>query len=352
MTARTGGTMLLGSLRSLAEQYDVALLDLDGVVYLAEQPVPGAAAALAAARERGMRLAFVTNNASRTPVEVAALLRRVGVPAEPSEVVTSAQAAAHYLADRLPAGSPVFVLGAAGLVEAVAERGLRPVFSADDRPAAVVQGFFPDITWRNLAEAAVAMRRGAIWLATNLDATVPSPRGPLPGNGALVAALQHAVGHPPVAATGKPDPSMHAESVERSGAKAPIVVGDRLDTDIEGATRVGCPSLLVLTGVTTAAMLLAASPEHRPDYLGRDLAALLQPHPEVTMGEAEVHCGTAYVRPDRDTLLLAGVTDELDGLRALAVAAWLAADAGRPASGFRGEDEKSNTALRNFELAG
>lgn len=353
MTARTRQSTLLGSRQSLAERYDVALLDLDGVVYLAEQPVPGAAEALAAARKRGMRLAFVTNNASRTPDQVAALLGRVGVPAEPAEVVTSAQAAAHYLADRLPAGSAVLVLGTTGLIDAVTERGLRPVFSADDQPAAVVQGFFPDITWRNLAEAALAIRHGAYWLATNLDATVPSPRGALPGNGALVAALQHAIGRPPAAATGKPDPAMHAESVERSGAQSPIVVGDRLDTDIEGATRVGCPSLLVLTGVTDAAMLLAAAPEHRPDYLGRDLSALLQPQPPVTReaGE-ELRCGSATVRPDGPELELAGVTDELDGLRALTVAAWRASDAGHPASRIRGADEKSNTALRNFELLG
>jgi len=268
-------------------------------------------------------------------------------------VVTSAQAAAHYLADRLPAGSAVLVLGTTGLIDAVTERGLRPVFSADDQPAAVVQGFFPDITWRNLAEAALAIRHGAYWLATNLDATVPSPRGALPGNGALVAALQHALGRPPAAATGKPDPAMHAESVERSEAQSPIVVGDRLDTDIEGATRVGCPSLLVLTGVTDAAMLLAAPPEHRPDYLGRDLAALLQPQPPVTAeAGAELRCGSATVRPDGRELVLAGVTDELDGLRALAVAAWRASDAGHSASRIRGDDEKSNTALRNFELSG
>ncbi|MFL6162685.1 MAG: HAD-IIA family hydrolase [Jatrophihabitantaceae bacterium] len=342
---------MMQSGQCLADRYDVALLDLDGVVYLAEEPVPGAASALAAARERGMRLAFVTNNASRTPDQVAALLGKVGVPADPAEVVTSAQAAAHYLADRLPAGSKVLVLGTVGLVDAVTERGLRPVFSADDRPAAVVQGFFPDVTWRNLAEAALAIGQGAFWLATNLDATVPSPRGPLPGNGALVAALRHATGVTP-AATGKPDPSMHTESVERSGAQAPIVVGDRLDTDIEGATRVGCPSLLVLTGVTSPAMLLAASPEHRPDYLGHDLAALLQPHPAVAVTEDAVRCGSATVRPTDGTLLLAGVTDELDGLRAMAVAAWRAIDAGRPVPAVTAQDRKSNTALRNFELSG
>ena len=200
---------------------------------------------------------------------------------------------------------------------------------------------------------ALAIRHGAFWLATNLDATVPSPRGSLPGNGALVAALRHALGRPPAAATGKPDPSMHAESVERSGAKAPIVVGDRLDTDIEGATRVGCPSLLVLTGVTTPSALLAAPPQHRPSYLGRDLAALLQPHPAVAVGDdGAVRCGTASVRTEGEELVLAGATDVLDGLRALAMASWLAADADRRIGGFRGQDEKSNKALQSFELSG
>lgn len=336
---------MISSNTPLTSQHDVALLDLDGVVYLGEEPIPGVPAALEQARAEGMRLAFVTNNASRTPVQVAELLGRVGVPARADEVITSAQAAAHYLADRLPAGSRVLVLGTTGLVDAVTERGLVPVFSADDDPAAVVQGFFPDVSWRTLSEGAVAIRRGAFWLATNLDSTVPSPRGPLPGNGSLVAALRHATGVTP-AATGKPDPSMHRESVERSGSRTPIVVGDRLDTDIEGASRVGCPSLLVLTGVTTAAGLLAAPPEHRPSYLGRDVSALLEAHPEVTVGGDAVRCRAAEVRQDGDALVLTAGDDALDALRALATAAWQS----WPREQLRGADQKSNDVLRSFEL--
>lgn len=336
---------MISSPQPLTSSYDVALLDLDGVVYLGEEPIDGVPPALERVRSQGMRLAFVTNNASRTPEQVAALLGRVGVPAEAAEVITSAQAAAHYLADRLPAGSKVLVLGTTGLIDAVAERGLIPVFKADDDPAAVVQGFFQEISWKHLAEGAVAIRRGAFWLATNLDSTVPSPRGPLPGNGSLVAALRHATGVTP-AATGKPDPSMHRESVERSHAAAPIVVGDRLDTDIEGASRVGCPSLLVLTGVTTAAGLLAAPPEHRPTFLGRDVSALLEAHPEVVVDAGSVRCRSAEVRADGDALVVRSGGDDLDSLRALATAAWQ----GWPRQQLRGVDQKSNEVLRSFEL--
>lgn len=322
---------MIGSDQALARRYDVALLDLDGVVYVGEQGVPGAPADLAAARAAGMRLAFVTNNASRTPAQVVALLGRVGVPAEPAEVVTSSQAAAHYLADRLPAGAPVLVLGTTGLIDAVTERGLVPVFSADADPAAVVQGFFPGMDWHMLAEGAIAIRRGVPWLATNLDATVPSPRGPLPGNGSLVAALRHATGVEP-AATGKPDPAMHAESVERSGAAHPIVVGDRLDTDIEGARRVGCDSLLVLSGVTTPALLLSATALHRPDYLGRSVSALLDRHPVAEVAEGTAQCGASRVRIEDGALLLDQPDtvegDGLNPLRALAAASWHVLDSG------------------------
>ena len=323
---------MIESARPLTQAYDVALLDLDGVVYLGEQPIAGVPDALAQARRAGMRLAFVTNNASRTPPQVVSLLGRMGVPAEPEEVVTSSHAAAHFLSDVLPRGAAVLVIGTTGLIEAVAERGLTPVFSAEEAPVAVVQGFSQDIGWSALAEGMVAIRAGARWVATNLDPSVPSPRGPLPGNGALVAALRQATGLSPES-TGKPDPRMHAESVQRSGARDPIVVGDRLDTDIEGAKRANCASLLVLTGVTSAADLLAAPPEHRPEFVGQDAGALLLAHPSVAEDGDRVHCRRASVLIEGGTLTLsvgeppadrsqAPDEDGLDSLRALAHAAW------------------------------
>lgn len=254
-----------------------------------------------------MRLAFVTNNAARPPSEVVEHLIHLGIPAAVDEVITSAQTAAHYLARQLPPGAPVLVVGTTGLIEALREHGLTPVFSADDEPAAVVQGYSPELTWRQLAEGAVAIRRGARWVAANLDATVPSPRGPLPGNGSLVAALRHATGMEPFA-TGKPDPTMHGETVERTGAQRPIVVGDRLDTDIEGATRVGCASLVVLSGVTDPATLLAAPVGQRPDFVADDLAGLLVAHPGVEVDGPRVRCRRWLASREADVIVLALAT--------------------------------------------
>ena len=270
---------LHGTTSPLTDLHDVALLDLDGVVYVGPDVVPGAAEALATARERGMRLAFVTNNAARPPHVVADHLNDLGVAAKVSEIVTSAQAAARYLADRLPGAAQVLVIGTTGLTEALRERGLVPVDDARGQVDAVVQGYSPDLTWALFAEGAIAVNRGVLWVATNTDRTIPSPRGPLPGNGAFVFAMRHATGREPVV-TGKPDPTMHRESLIRSEAERPIVVGDRLDTDIEGANAVGCASLLVLSGVTTARELIDAPPAQRPTYLARDVAGLLAPHPE------------------------------------------------------------------------
>ncbi len=317
---------LAGSSQPLCDTYDVALLDLDGVVYIGPDAVPGIPAALDEARSRGMRLAFVTNNAARPPSVVAEHLTTLGIGATPEEVITSSHAAAHYLADRLPAGANVLVVGTTGLTEALRERGLTPVHSADDQPQAVVQGYSPDADWRLLAEGAIAIRRGVLWVATNLDPTVPSPRGPLPGNGSLVAALRCATDVEPVS-TGKPDPAMHRESVERSHAQHPIVVGDRLDTDIEGAARVGCDSLLVLTGVTDPRRLLDASGSQRPTYVAHDAAGLLVAHRAATPDGDAVRCGNWRVDAQGRLARLGppgANVDGLDALRALCVSRWAA----------------------------
>lgn len=318
---------LAGSPRPLAETHDVALLDLDGVVYLGAQPVPAAVGAVAAARAAGMRVAFVTNNASRGPAAVAAHLSALGIPARPPDVITSAMAVARLLGERLPAGARVLVAGAAGLTEAVAGAGFELVGSADAGPAAVASGYDPSIDYPRLAEASLAVHRGALWVAANEDATVPTPRGPLPGMGALVALIATATGRRPMV-VGKPHPELHVESVRRTGARRPLVVGDRLDTDIEGANRAGTPSLLVLTGVTGPQDLLSAPPERRPTYLAADLWGLVSAHPAAAGGR----CGGAVAMVVDGALQVSGDagTSGLDRLRAACSAAWAAADEGLP----------------------
>ncbi len=276
---------LRGCPHPLNEAYDTALLDLDGVVYLGGSGIPGAAEALHKAAA-SMGLAYVTNNASRTPAAIGEQLAGMGVPVRPGSVITSAQAAARLLSERLPRGSSVLVIGSAGLRLAVRERGLRPVSTALDRPAAVVQGYQQNIDYPILAEGALAVAGGAIFVASNADATLPSARGRLPGNGALVQVIGVATGRDPIVA-GKPEPSMHREAMLRTGARRPLIVGDRLDTDIEGANRVDADSLLVLTGVSHPADVVLAPPQWRPSYVAADLTGLLEPHPLPSGGQGQ-----------------------------------------------------------------
>jgi glycerol 3-phosphatase-2 len=318
-----------GSERPLAAVHDVALLDLDGVLYVGADAVPGAPEALAAAAAAGLRPAYVTNNAARTPETVAGHLRELGVPADASDVVTSAQAAARLVAERVPAGSAVLVVGGDGLRAALTERGLSPVARMADGVAAVVQGFAPEVGWRLLAEGTYAVAAGLPWVASNLDATVPTARGNAPGNGALVGVVAAATGRRPDAVAGKPETPLHRESVERTGAERPIVVGDRLDTDVEGANRAGTPSLLVLTGVGRPADLLPAVPDLRPTYVAADLrSGLLEPHPPVERVPGGWRCRAVTVSVDGTRATVdARPHDEsgrVDALRALCVAWWAA----------------------------
>lgn len=286
MTVPGGGRAssgLRGTVQPLAALFDVALLDLDGVVYVGPHAVPHAATSLDGARaQHGLRAAFVTNNASRPPGVVAQHLRELGIAAADTDVVTSAQAGARVVAEHLPPGARVLAVGGPGVADALRARGFEPVMSASEDPAAVLQGYGPQVGWRELAEACLAIEAGALWVATNLDRTIPSPRGRVLGNGALVAAVQHATGATPVSA-GKPLPPLMVESVERSHSARPLVVGDRLDTDIEGANACDIPSLLVLTGVTRWRDVLAVPHRLRPTFLDQDLRGLLVAQPEVVL---------------------------------------------------------------------
>ncbi|MGA5372995.1 HAD hydrolase-like protein [Streptomyces griseoincarnatus] len=314
-----------GSGQALSEAYDTALLDLDGVVYAGGNAIEHAVPSLAVARDGGMRLAYVTNNALRTPDAVAAHLTELGIPAEAGDVITSAQAVARLIADQVPQGSRVLVVGGEGLRVALRERGLEPVESADDEPVAVVQGYGgPELAWGRFAEASYAVARGLPWFASNTDLTIPSGRGIAPGNGAAVEVVRIATGAEPQVA-GKPLPPMHRETILRTGAERPLVVGDRLDTDIEGAFNGGVDSLLVLTGVTDGAQLLAAPPRHRPTYVDADLRGLLTGQPEVVGDGGAFRCGGWTAAAGVGRLELDGDGAPVDGLRALCAAAWTAA---------------------------
>lgn len=255
---------------SVAAAYDALLLDLDGTVFAGREPIPGAAESLA---ELDVPQLFVTNNASRRPDAVVAHLTELGFTATEAQVVTSAQTAARLLSEHLEPGSRALVLGSDGLAQEVREVGIGVTRNADDRPAAVIQGYSPDTGWVQLSEAALAIRAGALWIATNTDATLPSERGLMIGNGSLVAAVANATGAAPLVA-GKPAAPLMSDAIARSGGDNPLVVGDRLDTDIQGAHAVSLDSVLVLTGVSTALDVLLAPPEQRPTFVTADLAGL------------------------------------------------------------------------------
>ncbi|MEV5652291.1 HAD-IIA family hydrolase [Nocardia sp. NPDC052254] len=270
---------------SLREGFDALLLDLDGTLYRGAEVIAGAPAALNGGG--GQTLMYVTNNASRSASAVAEHLRELGFRATVDEVVTSAQAAAHVLAARVPAGAAVLIVGSDDLAAEVATVGLRPIRRFDGVvPDAVVQGHSPDTAWPDLAEASYAVRAGALWVAANTDATLPNERGLAPGNGAMVAALRAATDSDPVVA-GKPYAPLLEDALVRADTRNALVVGDRLDTDIDGARCVALPSLMVLTGVSTLDDVRARPTDRRPTYIARDLDALNHPvvRPELSGDE-------------------------------------------------------------------
>lgn len=247
----------------LLDTYDGVLLDLDGVLYAGPHAIPGAPEALDRLLERGSPYAFVTNNASRSAEAVAEHLRRIGIPADADRVFGSAPAGVRMMADQLPEGSAVLVTGSDYLRSLVEDAGFAVVDSADKRPDAVIQGFDPSVGWNELAEASYAIGAGAQWFATNLDRSIPRERGIAPGNGSLVEAVSAATDTWPRAA-GKPEPMMFRAAAEVLGLRRPLVVGDRLDTDILGGNRAGFATALVLTGVDTELSAAQAEEDMRP----------------------------------------------------------------------------------------
>lgn len=249
--------------------YAGVVFDLDGVVYLGSEVLPGAVETVAAARKAGVGVAFVTNNASRTPVEVAEKLSAMGIPVEAEEIVTSGQATAELLNP----GDRCLVVGSEGLRSVLTDRGCTLVEAPADADAVVV-GFTPDLVWDDLRRATLALARGARFLGTNEDPAFPSPEGLWPGNGAVLAALRAASGREPEIA-GKPKPPVFRAAGKRVGSDADrvLMVGDRLETDIAGAHAFGWDTALVLTGVTTRQQAEAAEP--RPTYVVERVDELL-----------------------------------------------------------------------------
>jgi HAD superfamily hydrolase (TIGR01450 family) len=316
----------------LLDGYDAVLLDLDGTVVRGRDAVPGAADVVAALREADVAVQFITNNASRSPDEVAEHLGTLGIEAGPDDVLTSGQAAVGLLSAELSAGSAVLVVGSAALVAAVEEAGLRPVSTAAEQPVAVVQGHSPQTGWALLAEACIAIRGGARWIASNVDRTLPTERGLLPGNGAMVAALVAATDRTPTVA-GKPERPLLDAAVHRVGARCPLMVGDRIDTDIAGARAAGLDSLAVLSGVADAAALLSAPAAQRPTFLGADVQVLRGELADARIAarpgwDAAVSDGTVTLKGPaslNDTMSPNGTGtpgDPLDALRTLCAAWW------------------------------
>jgi HAD superfamily hydrolase (TIGR01450 family) len=301
--------------------YDAVLLDVDGTVIRGAETVPEAPDVINELRQAGYAVQFVTNNASRTPDEIAEHLTALGVPTAAVDIVTSGQAAGALLANRLPPDAAVLIVGADALAAEVRLVGLTPVTAASEDPVAVVQGHSPRTGWTQLAEACLAIRGGAMWVACNVDRTLPTERGLLPGNGAMVAALQAATDREPTVA-GKPARPLLDTAMERAGAQRPLVVGDRLDTDIAGARAAELDSLLVLSGVADAVALLAAPPEHRPSHLGADLRVL---RGSIEQTRIQARPGWRVDMDDGSLLLHSEGTasDPLDALRTLCAAWWV-----------------------------
>ena len=268
---------------ALGTGFDAVGFDLDGVIYRGPVAVPGAPETLNELTRRGVRLGYVTNNASRPPGVIAEQLRGFGIDCGAEDIVTSAQATAHLMGEELLAGAEVLIVGSPALADEVSAVGLAPTFHRSAATAAIVVGFDPGLTWDDLNEGCYAVQAGAKYYACNDDLTRPTDQGIAIGMGAALLAMAQVLDVTPTMG-GKPARPLLDEAGRRLGAQRPLFVGDRLDTDIEGARNAGWASLFVLTGGHGMADLLAAPPTQRPDYVAADVTGLLKP-PRTAVGD-------------------------------------------------------------------
>lgn len=246
------------------------IIDMDGVLYLGDKPMPGLGELFSFLWEHNIRFQLATNNSSLTPRMYVEKMGRMGVDVQESDVITSSLATADYLAAQYPRGSHVYAIGEEGLMDALQQAGL--LLSRRD-PVAVVVGFDRDITYVKLREAALLIRSGVPFIATNPDRTLPVPEGHIPGTGALVAAVSAATDQEPLV-IGKPEPMLMRQAMTRMEAvpETTAAVGDRPETDVLSAQRAGILSILTLSGATDRARLAAF--DIQPDIVLHDIGAL------------------------------------------------------------------------------
>lgn len=256
--------------------YDGLLCDLDGVVYAGAQAIDSAVETLNALIEQGIPVAFVTNNASKSAFDVANRLITLGVTTDSDHVMTSAQAVVDVLKSTYDShNGPVLVTGSPQLAEHIQAAGFTITTNAADSPQVVVQGFNPNLCWDDLAQASFAIQQGAGWLASNLDLTIPLAQGVAPGNGSLVNTVAQATGTRPELAAGKPAPVMFTTMAQKFTMHHPLVVGDRLDTDVLGAVNAGFHGALVETGIHRRDDLVTFRDVVTPHWVLPDLSVLL-----------------------------------------------------------------------------
>jgi len=303
-------------------QFETVLFDLDGVIYEGENAIVDSVDSIASIRNSGIKVGYITNNSSRKPETIAQQLRGFGLELSEEEVISSAQAGVELLMTMIPAGSKVLVVGGEGLRSKVIEAGFELVSSSDDAPAAVIQGFAPEVGWKDLAEASYSIQRGAKWVATNQDWTIPREKGLAPGNGTLVSAVHTAVGQLPAVA-GKPERAIFETAMREFKAESAIYVGDRLDTDVVGANKAGLGSGLVMTGVTTRKELLAAKADSRPTYILGTLKDLLSPYREPVKTKRGYKLGDCEVELLGEKVVVRfGDPKSLDALKAACFTIW------------------------------